>query len=72
LTKSKDWTKNFVLKIYTKKNKKIKIFKNMNNKLFKDGRSRQIYSMINSFLKKPNYKNLNYCLDSEKINMDLV
>ena len=72
LTKSKDWTKDFVLKIYTKKNKKTKIFNNMNNKLFKDGRSHQIYSMINSFLKKPNYKNLNYCLDSEKINMYLV
>jgi len=71
-TKSKDWTKNFVLKIYNKKSKKIKIYKSIHNKLFNDGRSQQIYSMISSFLKKPNYKNLDYCLNSEKMNKTLI
>ena len=70
-TKSKDWTKGFVLNINNKKNNKITNYKSMNNILFNDGRSQQIYAMIKSFLKKPNYKNLDYCLNSEKINKAL-
>jgi len=65
-TKSKDWTKNFVLKIYY--NKKIKIYKIMEKKIFQDGRSYQILIMLKNFLKKSNYKNLEYCLNAEKLN----
>ena len=64
--KSKDWTKNFVLKIYY--NKKIKIYKIMEKKIFQDGRSYQILIMLKNFLKKSNYKNLEYCLNAEKLN----
>tara|TARA_B100001063_G_scaffold246380_1_gene285260 strand:+ start:79 stop:1047 length:969 start_codon:yes stop_codon:yes gene_type:complete len=71
-TKSKDWTKNFVLKIYYNKSKKIKTYKDMQKSLFKDGRSNQIFKMIKSFIKGPNYKNLEYCLNAEKINHKLA
>ena len=43
-TNSKDWTKNFTLKIF--KNNKYTIVKNKTNKDFKDGRSIQIYKML--------------------------
>jgi predicted dehydrogenase len=70
-TKSKDWTNNFVLKVY-KKNKKFKIYKNMSKKFFNDGRSQQIYLMINNFIKKKNYKNIQYCLNAEELNNRLI
>ena len=47
-TKSKDWTKDFILKVQTK-NKTTKI-KSINN--FEDGRSTQIYNMFKKFSKK--------------------
>ena len=65
-TKSKDWTKNFVLKTYN--NKLIKNYKIKQNNSFKDGRSNQVYLMIKKFLKKPSYRNINFCLNSEIIN----
>ena len=71
-TKSKDWTRNFVLKIFYNKTNKIKIYKNMQNNFFKDGRSFQIYSMLKNHLKRPNFKNLEYCLKAEKLNDKLV
>ena len=67
-TKSKDWTKNFVLKIYYNKTKKIKTCKIMKKNSFQDGRSYQILIMLKNFLKKSNYKNLEYCLNAEKLN----
>ena len=67
-TKSKDWTKNFVLKIYYNKTKKIKKYKIMGKNSFQDGRSYQILIMLRNFLKKSNYKNLEYCLNAEKLN----
>ena len=65
---SKDWTKNFVLKIYYNKTKKIKKYKIMGKNSFQDGRSYQILIMLRNFLKKSNYKNLEYCLNAEKLN----
>ena len=59
--KSKDWTKNFRMKI----NKKLIKFKKSNK--YNDGRCDQIENLINQFLKRKNYKKLNYCLNSEKI-----
>ena len=44
----------------------------MKNKVFKDGRSYQIYNMIKNFIKKPKYQNLVYCLNAEKINKKIV
>lgn len=69
-TKSKDWTKNFELKIYH--NKLIKKYKQVSLKKFKDGRSYQIHSMIKKFLQKPNFKHLNFCLNSELINRRII
>ena len=65
-TKSKDWTKDFVLKIYNKQNKIIKTYKNEIDLKFEDGRSDQIYQMIINFLKKSSFTNQNYCLNAEK------
>jgi len=65
-TKSKDWTKDFVLKTYTKKNKIIKTYKNEIDLKFEDGRSDQIYRMIINFLKKSSFTNQIYCLNAEK------
>ena len=67
-TKSKDWTKNFVLKIYYNKIKKIKTYRVMEKKKFQDGRSYQILLMLKNFLKRSNFKNLEYCLNAEKLN----
>jgi len=69
-TKSKDWTKNFELKIYH--SKLIKKYKQISLNKFKDGRSYQIHSMIKKFLEKPNYENLNFCLNSESINRKII
>jgi len=71
-TKSKDWTKDFILKTYNKKTNKLKTYKTMKNNVFKDGRSYQIYNMIKNFIKKPKYQNLVYCLNAEKINKKIV
>ena len=59
--KSKDWTKNFRMKI----NNKLIKFKKSNK--YNDGRCDQIESLINQFLRRKNYKKINYCLNSEKI-----
>jgi len=59
--KSKDWTKNFRMKI----NNKLIKFKKSNK--YNDGRCDQIESLIKQFLKRKNYERLNYCLNSEKI-----
>ncbi len=67
-TKSKDWTRNFKLKI-KKNNSKINIIKkNLKNKDYKDGRSELINLLIANFLKKSNYNHINYCLNAEKLN----
>ena len=58
---SKDWTKNFRMKI----NNKLIKFKKSNK--YNDGRCDQIESLINQFLRRKNYKKINYCLNSEKI-----
>jgi len=64
-TKSRDWTKDFVLKIQNiNKNKAIKIMANNN---FKDGRSKQIYNMLRDFVKVQDYTKIDYCLNAEKI-----
>ena len=51
-TKSKDWTKDFVLETCNIKSKIKKIIKEKKLKNFKDGRSNQIFTMIKNFLKK--------------------
>ena len=64
--KSKDWSKNFKIKIkYNNKNKKI--LKNTFRKNYKDGRSLQIDYLINKFINNPYFNNLNYCLNAERI-----
>jgi len=67
-TKSKDWTKDFVLKIRNNKSRKQKIFKQKNINKFTDGRSNQIFVMLKNFIKKSNFSNINYCLNAEKMN----
>ncbi len=64
--KSKDWSKNFKIKIINH-NKNEKIIKNTFKKNYKDGRSLQIDYLINKFINNPNFNNLNYCLNAEKI-----
>ena len=66
-TKSKDWTKDFILRIQTK-NKTTKV-KSLN--IFKDGRSNQIYNMLKKFSKKKISNNINLCLNAEKINSQI-
>jgi predicted dehydrogenase len=70
-TKSKDWTKNFILKIYFKKNHKVKFIRSRKITKFSDGRCNQIYIMLKEFLKMQNYNNINLCLKAEKINNKL-
>ena len=70
-TKSKDWTKDFVLKIQKNKSKKKEIFKQKDVGKFKDGRSIQIYNMIKNFIENKNISNINYCLSAEKMNATL-
>ncbi len=67
-TKSKDWTRNFKLKIKKYSSKKSIIKKNLNNKYYKDGRSELINLLIANFVKKSNYTHINYCLNAEKLN----
>ena len=71
-TKSKDWTRNFVLKVYYNKTKKIKTYRIMQKNLFQDGRSYQIFLILKKFLVRSNFKNLEYCLNAEKLNYKLV
>ena len=66
-TKSKDWTKNFKLKIYNKLKNKVSYTRLSNKLKFLDGRSLQIYLLFAKFLKKSNYSHINYCLNAEKI-----
>ena len=66
--KSKDWTKDFKLKIHYNAKNKIKNVKLVNKKKFLDGRSSQIHYLFAKFLKKLNYTNINYALNAEKIN----
>ena len=70
-TKSKDWTRNFKLKIKKYDSKKNIIKKNLNNRDYKDGRSELINLLIANFLKKSNYNHINYCLNAEKINKNI-
>ena len=59
--KSKDWSKNFQIKVNGKK-MSIK-----NNSKYSDGRSDQIEYLIKKFLKKKSYNNLDLCLNAEKL-----
>ena len=67
-TKSKDWTKDFILEIYNNKFKIKKIIKKKKLNNFKDGRSNQILTMIRNFLKKSDYSKIDCCLNAEKLN----
>ena len=67
-TKSKDWTKDFILEIYNNKFKIKKIIKKKKLNNFKDGRSNQIFTMIRNFLKKNDYSKIDYCLNAERLN----
>tara|TARA_Y100001970_G_scaffold256226_1_gene333748 strand:- start:16640 stop:17602 length:963 start_codon:yes stop_codon:yes gene_type:complete len=58
---SKDWSKNFHMKI---NGKKVKI-KDKNNYI--DGRSNQIEVLTKNFIRKKSYKNLDLCLNAEKL-----
>ena len=57
-TKSKDWTKDFILETYNNKSKIKKIIKEKKLNKFKDGRSNQISTMIKNFLKKSDYSKI--------------
>ena len=67
-TKSKDWTKNFILETFNNQSGIKKIIKEKKIKKFKDGRSNQIFTMVKNFLKKSNYSNIDFCLNAEKLN----
>ena len=67
-TKSKDWTKDFILETCNIKSKIKKIIKEKKLKNFKDGRSNQIFTMIKNFLKKSDYSKIDFCLNAEKLN----
>ena len=66
-TISKDWTKNFKLKIYSKFKNKAPYVRLSNKQNYLDGRSSQIHLLFAKFLKKSNYSHINYCLNAEKI-----
>ena len=65
--KSKDWTKNFKLKIYNKIKNKVSYERLSNKQKYLDGRSNQIHLLFAKFLKKSNYSHIIYCLNAEKI-----
>ena len=67
-TKSRDWTKDFILETYNNKSKIKKIIKEKKLNNFKDGRSNQIFTMIKNFLKKSDHSKIDYCLNAEKLN----
>lgn len=58
---SKDWSKNFLMKV---NGKKMFISRNSG---YTDGRSDQIEYLIKNFLRTKNYKNLDLCLNAEKL-----
>jgi predicted dehydrogenase len=60
---SKDWTKNFKLTIYNKRQKKIMLDGNY----YHDGRSKQISNLLKNFIKDNNYINLERCVNAEKL-----
>jgi len=60
---SKDWTKNFKLTVYHKKQKKIILDKNY----YIDGRSKQISNLLKNFTKDNNYINLERCVNAERL-----
>jgi predicted dehydrogenase len=60
---SKDWTKNFKLTIYNKRQKKIMLDDNY----YHDGRSKQISNLLKNFIKDNNYINLERCVNAEKL-----
>tara|TARA_B100000686_G_C16772238_1_gene965954 strand:- start:387 stop:1373 length:987 start_codon:yes stop_codon:yes gene_type:complete len=66
-TISKDWTKNFKLKIYNKIKNKVSYERLSNKQKYLDGRSNQIHLLFAKFLKKSNYSHIIYCLNAEKI-----
>jgi len=70
-TNSKDWTKDFILKLYSKKTAKTKLITSEKNYNYSDGRCNQIYIMLKKFLKTQNYNNLKICLNAERINNKL-
>ena len=63
INNSKDWTKNFKLIIYNKKQKKIILDKNN----YVDGRSKQISRLLRNFTKDNNYINLERCVNAERL-----
>lgn len=67
-TKSKDWTKNFILKIHNKNSKMKRIIKSKRLKKFNDGRSDQIYTLLKNFIKNNRSSNIDYCLNAEYLN----
>jgi predicted dehydrogenase len=60
---SKDWTKNFKLTIYNKRQKKIML----DNNYYYDGRSKQISNLLKNFTKDNNYINLERCVNAERL-----
>ena len=65
INNSKDWTKNFKLVIFNKKNQTKKIISDKNNYI--DGRSKQISNLLKKFKINNNYINLKRCVNSEKL-----
>ena len=65
INNSKDWTKNFKLVIYNKKNQTKKSISDKNNYI--DGRSKQISNLLKNFKINNNYINLKRCVNSEKL-----
>jgi len=65
INNSKDWTKNFKLVIYNKKNIQKKIISEKNNYI--DGRSKQISNLLRSFKSNNKYINLKRCVNSENL-----
>ena len=60
---SNDWTKNFKLTIYNKKQKKVML----DNNYYYDGRSKQISNLLKNFIKDNNFVNLERCVNAEKL-----
>jgi predicted dehydrogenase len=65
INNSKDWTKNFKLVIFNKKNQTKKSISDKNNYI--DGRSKQISNLLKNFKINNNYINLKRCVNSEKL-----
>jgi len=63
INNSRDWTKNFKLTIYNKRQKKIIL----DNNNYNDGRSKQISNLLKNFTKDNKYINLKRCVNAEKL-----